>query len=157
MRGVLKAFGITDRTVWVADSFAGMPTPDIDTYPMDEFWAASAGKIVVDLDTVRHNFALYGLLDDQVRFLKGWFKESLPGVPIEGLAVLRLDGDLYESTLDALTSLYPKLTPGGFLIIDDYCFASCRQAVRDYRDVQGIQETILDIDGSGAYWRKSFS
>jgi hypothetical protein len=154
MRGVLKAHGVTDRAVWVADSFAGLPAPDLATYPVDAYWASSAGCIAIDIETVRRNFERYGLLDDQVRFLKGWFKDTLPTAPITQLAVLRLDGDLYESTWDALTHLYPKLSQGGFVIVDDYNHESCRQAVHDYRTLHGIDAPILDIDRIGVYWRK---
>ncbi len=154
MRGVLKAYGITDRKVWVADSFAGLPTPNLEHFPIDEAWQSSAGRIAVSLETVRQNFARYDLLDDQVQFLKGWFKDTLPGAPIAQLAVLRLDGDLYESTWDALTQLYPKLAPGGFVIVDDYYLKSCEKAVHDYRTAQGIGEPLINIDGMACYWRK---
>ena len=66
------------------------------------------------LETVKANFEKYGLLDAQVVFLKGWFKDTLPAAPIGKLAVMRLDGDMYESTMDALKSLYPELSPGGY-------------------------------------------
>ena len=154
MRGVLKAYGVVDRTVWVADSFEGLPAPDVEAYPLDQQWASSAGKIAVDIDTVRRNFDRYGLLDGQVQFLKGWFKDTLPTMPAKELAVLRLDGDLYESTWDALNSLYPRLSDGGFLIIDDYVYDSCRQAVHDYRRAHDIEATIVDIDGHSVFWRK---
>lgn len=154
MRGVLKAYDVVDRIVWVADSFEGLPTPNVKDYPLDAFWSKSAGGIAVDIETVRRNFEKYGLLDDQVRFLKGWFKDSLPSAPIQQLAVMRLDGDYYESTWDALTNLYPKLSVGGFVIIDDYVLDSCSQAVHDYRRAHGIEEPILDIDGFGSYWRR---
>jgi Macrocin-O-methyltransferase (TylF) len=109
----------------------------------------------VSLEEVKANFAKYGLLDDRVVFLKGWFKDTLPSAPIERLAVLRLDGDMYESTMVALTSLYDKVSSNGFVIIDDYgCIESCRKAVHDFRESRGISEPILDIDGFGVYWRK---
>ena len=92
-----------------------------------------------------------------MRFLKGWFRDTLSKAPIERLAVLRMDGDLYESTLDALTALYPKLSRGGYAIVDDYGIPSegCRLAVHDYRRAHGINDPIMDIDGWGAYWRRS--
>ena len=154
MRGVLRAHGVRDRTVWVADSFEGLPAPDVKGHPADAAWVPSAGRISVSLETVRKNFSRYDLLDNQVRFLEGWFKDTLPGAPIERLAVLRLDGDLHESTRDALTNLYPKVPPGGFVIVDDYNLESCRSAVHEYREVHGIVEPIQDIDGSGVYWRR---
>ena len=155
MRGVLKAYGVTDRTVWVADSFAGFPTPNLADHPENVDFANVGGLLVVELETVRRNFARYGLLDDQVRFLKGFFCDTLPTAPITQLAVLRLDGDLYESTWDALTHLYPKLSPGGFVIVDDYIYSSARNAVRDYRAAQGIAAPIQPIDAVSVYWRKA--
>lgn len=155
MRGMLAAYGDRARHVWVADSFAGLPAADLERYPADKLWENMAGWIAVSLETVQANFARYGLLDAQVRFLPGWFKDTLPAAPIAQLSVLRLDGDLYESTLDALTHLYPKLAAGGFAIIDDYNIPSCRQAVDDYRAAHAIDEPIQDIDGWGVCWRRS--
>lgn len=157
MRAVLHAYGITDRTVWVADSFQGLPKPDPVRFPADagdELWKASA--LAVPLEEVKANFAAYGLLDDQVRFLVGWFRETLPAAPIDRLALLRLDGDLYESTMDALTALYPRLSVGGYVIVDDYgAMASCRKAVEDFRAERGITDEIARIDWTGVYWRRS--
>jgi hypothetical protein len=156
MRAILKAYGVTDRKVWVADSFAGLPPPDPDKYPADrgdrhhEF-----SNLAVPLEEVQDNFARYGLLDEQVVFLKGWFKDTLPNAPIERLAILRLDGDMYESTIGALNALYDKLSPGGILIIDDYGYIeSCRKAVTDFRTERNITDPILQIDGMGVAWEK---
>ena len=77
-------------------------------------------QLAVPLKRMQDNFRRYGLLDDHVRFLKGWFRDTLPNSPIERLAILRLDGDLYESTIQALDGLYHKLSVGGFVIVDDY-------------------------------------
>ena len=96
-----------------------------------------------------------GLPNDRVKFLPGWFRDTLPNAPIKQLAVLRLDGDLYESTMDALVPLYPKLAPGGFVIIDDYRLPMCQQAVKDYRARTGIVEEIIAIDDDAVYWRKT--
>jgi hypothetical protein len=158
MRAVLKAHGVTDRTVWVADSFEGVPPPDLEKYPQDaRSTLHESEELAVSMGQVQRHFRRYGLLDDQVRFLKGWFKDTLPVAPIERLAILRLDGDLYESTMDALVNLYPKLTPGGYLIVDDYGAGGlgCRQAVHDYREQHGITEPLQQIDWVGVYWQKS--
>jgi O-methyltransferase len=156
MRGVLKAYGEMTRRVWVADSFQGVPPPDPAKYPADagDTFHKATG-LAVGLEQVKHNFSRYGLLDDQVQFVAGWFKDTLPNLELE-LAVLRLDGDLYESTWQAMEALYPKLSPGGFCIVDDYgeLVAQCQRAIHDYRDAHGITDEIVDIDGSGAYWRK---
>jgi O-methyltransferase len=157
MRATLAAYGDQNRDVWVADSFAGVPPPDERRAPLDKgdpTWAFS--ELAVPLETVKENFARYGLLDERVRFLAGWFKDTLPHAPIERLAVLRLDADLYESTMTALEALYPKLSPGGFVIVDDYnTLATCRAAVDDYRARLAIDDPILKVDWNGAYWRRS--
>jgi len=156
MRAILKAYGVTDRTVWAADSFAGLPSPNPERYPDDAGDTLHTYKVLaVSLEEVRGNFERYGLLDDQVRFLRGWFRDTLPGAPIEKLAVMRLDGDMYESTMDALVNLYPKLSPGGYVIIDDFALPGCRKAVQDFREQSGIAEEIQMIDWTGAFWRRS--
>lgn len=159
MRAVLRAYGDPDRVVWAADSFAGLPEPDPERYPADDGYDVSAAagfaELAVSVDEVKANFARYGLLDERVRFLVGWFRETLPTAPIERIAVLRLDGDLYESTMDALNALYPKLSVGGYLIVDDYLsWRPCQQAVNDYRAEHGIAEPIQGIDWTGVYWRR---
>jgi hypothetical protein len=157
MRAILKAYGIKDRVVWVADSFEGLPGPNHSKFPNDRGFDFSGIKeLAISLEQVRANFWRYDLLDDQVRFLKGWFRDTLPVAPIDKLAVLRLDGDLYESTMDALVHLYPKLSVGGYVIIDDYgALLPCRQAVHEYRDAHGITDQIVPIDWTGSYWRRS--
>ncbi|MFD6431499.1 alpha/beta fold hydrolase [Streptomyces venezuelae] len=157
LRAALQAWGVTDRTVWAADSFRGMPDVTDGAHPGDAALGTHRFNDVmgVPLDTVRRNFRTYGLLDDQVRFLEGWFKDTLPSAPVRELALIRLDGDLYESTEVALESLYPKLSVGGFVIVDDYIIDVCREAVHDFRGRHGITDAIHDIDGVGAYWRRT--
>lgn len=156
MRAILKAHGVTDRNVWAADSFEGLPPPDVEKYPDDAGAAWHLRPLTeVALEYVKRNFERYGLLDPQVKFLKGWFRDTLAGAPIEKLAILRLDGDLYESTMDALVPLYPKLSPGGFIIVDDYNLPMCKKAVHDYRSRENITEPIIPIDDAGVYWRKA--
>ncbi len=156
MRGILKAYGITDRLVWVADSFEGFPQSNFELYPKespDKFYYM--GDIVVSLEEVKKNFERYELLDEQVRFLKGWFQDTLPNAPINKLSIMRLDGDMYESTIVALKNLYDKLSPGGFIIIDDYnAHKSCNEAVDDFRKERNITTELSLISGSGAFWRK---
>lgn len=157
MRALLKHAG-SKRLVWVADSFQGLPKPDADSYPVDEgdtHWEHEELYSVTFQD-VQDNFRKYGLLDEGVRFLPGWFRDTLPTAPIKQLAVLRLDGDMYESTILALQHLYPKVSPGGFVIVDDYgSHTGCRTAVEDYREAAGIDEPMTWIDWAGVYWRKN--
>ena len=153
MRAILKAYGVSDRIVWLADSFEGLPT---STHADDLHWNFERYReLAVSMEQVQDNFKKYGLLDDQVKFLKGWFKDSLPTAPIERIAVLRLDGDLYESTWDAITALYPKLSIGGYILIDDYgSIDSCAKAITDFRKQHGIVELIHKVDQSGVFWRR---
>ncbi|MGD1282449.1 TylF/MycF/NovP-related O-methyltransferase [Mycobacterium seoulense] len=157
MRAVLAASGDEKRRVWLADSFEGVPPPDTAHYEADRGIRLhrAAGVLAVSEAQVRANFERYGLLDDQVRFLPGWFKDTLQDAPIDRISVLRLDGDLYESTIQCLDALYPRLSPRGFCIIDDYHpIEACRQAVTDYRAKHGITSEIVEIDGTGVLWRK---
>ena len=156
MRGILRAYGVDDRIVWVADSFEGLPPPDSSKYPGDAGDSHHTFEdLAVSLENVKANFERYGLLDDQVRFLKGWFKDTLPNAPIERLAVMRLDGDMYESTWDGLTHLYPKLSVGGYAIIDDWgAVPACRKAVEDYRTQNNITEPVHTVDWTGVYWQR---
>lgn len=156
MKGCLAANGMDDRTVWVADSFEGLPVPSL---PQDAGYDYSANKVpilAISLEEVQENFRRYDLLDENVKFLKGWFRDTLADAPIEKLSLLRLDGDLYESTMDALNALYHKVSPGGFVIVDDYGdFEPCRRAVDEFRSRYQIDDPIEKIDWAGSYWRKS--
>jgi O-methyltransferase len=157
MKGCLEALGDCGRRVWLADSFEGLPPPDPVRYPKDEgdrHWQWR--RLAVPEDEVRDNFRRYGLLDDRVRFLRGWFADTLPAAPVDRLAVLRLDGDMYGSTMETLQPLYPKVSPGGFIIVDDYgAVPACRAAVEDYRSEHGVSEPLVPIDWTGVFWRKA--
>ena len=154
LRGILAALGDTERRVWVCDSFEGLPvaTHELDV-PMrfHEF-----RELAVGLDAVRAAFDRYGLLDDRVRFVPGWFRDTLPDVAAEvgSIAVLRLDGDLYESTMDALVNLVPLVSPGGYVLVDDYGgIDACATAVDEYRAAHGITAPIHEVDWTGVWWR----
>jgi hypothetical protein len=163
MRAVLRAHGVTDRTVWVADSFEGLPEPDAKKFPIEAkthngaVMRKSYKHFAVGIDEVRRNFEAFGLLDERVQFLKGWFKDTLPSAPFETLAIMRLDGDYYESTMDGLTNLYDKLSVGGYAIIDDYgedSWTYCRRAVDDFRRQRGIDEPMIRVDSKCYFWKR---
>ena len=158
MRAILKAYNIKDRLVWAADSFKGVPCPDTHNYPADKDCPLHIADFLrVSLEEVQHNFKLYELLDDQVHFLKGYFKDTMSNNPINKLALMRLDGDMYESTIQVLESLYDKLSIGGYVIIDDYYDKglAAGKAVNDFRNKRGITDQIFTIDWTGIYWKKS--
>jgi O-methyltransferase len=153
MRAALAAYGDHDRLVWVADSFEGLPKPD-EASPDhgDIHWTRP--QLKVSLDEVKNNFARYGLLDDRVRFLVGWFKDTLPSAPMERISILRLDGDMYGSTLDALQNLYHRVSVGGYVIVDDYNLSGCRAAVEDFRASHKITEPLKLIGPAAASWER---
>ena len=108
------------------------------------------------MDEAQRNFSKYGLLDEQVVFVKGFFSDTLPKLDAGPFSVIRLDGDMYELTIVALECLYPKLSVGGYAIIDDYgAVGQCRTAVNDYRAKFGIEDDIHPIDWAGVWWRKT--
>ena len=156
MKALLKASNINDRIVWVADSFEGLPKPNEKANLADKGDLHHTEKeLAIPLEVVKNNFIKYDLLDENVKFLKGWFKDTLPLAPIQKLSIIRLDGDMYESTWDGLVNLYPKLSKDGFIIIDDWgAVKACKQAVTDYRKKYSISEEIKTIDWTGVYWRK---
>lgn len=160
MRAILKAYDVRDRSVWVCDSFEGLPPVNTEKYPADALLADmnlhNISYLAVSLEQVQQNFAKYGLLDKQVIFLKGFFCDTLPTAPINKIALLRLDGDLYESTMDALVNLYPKLSKGGFVIVDDFWMPACSQAILDYRKMHGINDEIQQIDMQSVFWQKTY-
>jgi O-methyltransferase len=157
MRAYLESIGNRERKVIVADSFQGLPDDAQD--PNDQaahlllqplqHLAASREQVEASLD-------FFGLKDEQVIFLEGWFKDTLPKLESKQLAIARLDGDYFESTWDAITVLYPKLSPGGYLIVDDYNLPlGCKHAIDEYRAANDIHEEIIEINGQSVYWRKA--
>jgi O-methyltransferase len=156
MRGVLAVNLVENRKVYVADSFEGLPPPKPDLFPVDAGarWHEMR-NLMVPVAEVKSNFDRYGLLDDQVVFVEGFFSDTLPKLEAGPFALIRLDGDMYESTYVALEALYPKLSPGGFIIIDDYgAIEECRKAVTDYRTKFNITESMEQADWTAVYWRK---
>jgi O-methyltransferase len=157
MRGILAANSIHNRKVYVADSFQGLPPPKPHLFPEDAGDTLhTVAQLAVSIDEVKANFERYGLLDDQVVFVKGFFNDTLPSLKAAPFALIRLDGDMYESTYVGLECLYPKLSIGGFTIIDDYgAIKQCRNAVMDYRARMGIEDRIQQVDWTGVWWQKT--
>jgi len=157
MRAILQAYGVTDRRVLAADSFEGLPPPNPEQFPEDAGDEHHENTyLAVPLEEVQRNFERYGLLDEQVVFIKGWFRDTLPHLSANSFAVIRLDGDMYESTWEALTHLFPKLSVGGYVIIDDYkVVPGCRTAVDHFRQKYGIMDPLHEIDWAGVYWRRT--
>ena len=155
-RAVLSAYGVTDRTVILADSFEGLPPPDTQNYPKDEGSVFHEfPELAISMEDVQENFRRFGFLDDQVQMFRGWFKDTMPLITSKKIAVLRLDGDMYESTRTPLLALFDRVPQGGWVIIDDYdCVPACKEAVHDFLRERRVSPTINAIDGIGAFFRK---
>jgi O-methyltransferase len=156
-RAVLAARGVTDRVVWLADSFEGLPPPDADSYPVDtDSMLHEIDSLGVSMEEVESHFRRYGLLDVQVRLVKGWFRDTLPSLKNHTWSLIRLDGDLYESTMDGLQNLYQGLSKGGYVIVDDYyAYEPCKVATDDFRRDAGIDEPLERVDWTAVSWRKT--
>lgn len=146
-------YGI-DKKVFVADSFKGLPPPQViedigDTHHTIDF-------LRVSLAEVQNNFRMYNALDNNVIFLEGWFEDTLiDNLQITKLSILRMDGDMFKSTMDVFDSCYHKVSEGGHIIIDDYCISNCKTAVDKFRNNNSIMEEIFVIDQCGIFWIKS--
>jgi O-methyltransferase len=154
-RATLDSLGADERTVWVADSFQGLPAPDAVTFPADrELDLSHVDFLSVPVDEVRDHFARFGL-DRGIEFVEGFFDKTLPRLRGQRWSVVRLDGDTYEATWVGLESLYPSLSAGGYLIVDDYGLISeCQAAVDDYRREHAVTEPIEKVDWNSVRWRR---
>jgi O-methyltransferase len=154
-RATLDSLGATDRTVWLADSFQGLPPPDAEGFPEDrEMDLHEIDFLSVSQADVRANFARLGL-DRGVEFVEGFFSETLPSLRGRRWALIRLDADMYESTWQTLEALYPGLAQGGFVIFDDYGdIEEGRRAMDDFRRKRGVETPLEWVDHSCVRWRK---
>ncbi len=155
MKGWLQAHQIHNRKVWLADSYEGLPKPSYKEDRGIDISKEIVPGLAVSLENVKENFRKYDLMDEQVIFVKGWFKDTLSTMPVRQIALLRLDADLYESTMQSLSALYSRVVPGGYVIVDDYgAVPACKAAVDEFRQEQAITSQIHEIDWSGVFWRK---
>ena len=155
-RAVMRSYDEGHRMSYVCDSFRGLPPGNKNLNPQDAGWA-SMPYLEVSAEAVAENFREMGLLDPNVVFAKGFIYETMTPLAsqIQGLAVMRLDGDMYESTVDVLYKLYGKLSVGGYVIIDDWVGFPAQTACVDFFRVHGFDPKIVPIDETAAYWQKT--
>jgi len=166
----LKDSNVELPQIHLFDSFEGLPHPnEIDYMPwMEEDWAlkrtdfdgilATTGALVATQECAEEAvFKVANYPRERTHFYKGWFQDTIPGAKKEigKISILRLDGDLYESTLFCLRELYPQVTVGGFIIIDDYGLIGCRKACEQYFSEIGIKPFLSYIDAVGRYFIKT--
>jgi O-methyltransferase len=175
MASASKRFDNKDRIFHLFDSFEGLPQPsELDADVIDDFKTkhpdvalddgdgesglVAIGACAAPLDEVNRLF--FDVLDidpRQVVIHEGWFQDTVPAAApsIGPIAVLRLDGDWYESTKTCLEGLYDNVVPNGFVLIDDYgMFVGCSRAVDEFIAGRGLSIELIDIDGVGVFFRK---
>ena len=153
----INKFYKQNRQIYVADSFEGLPPPDTK-YPEDkDSRLHNETEYAVSIDDVKSNFKKFDLLDNNVVFIKGFFKDTLYTYPFSKLSIIRLDGDMYQSTLESLESLYDKVSIGGYIIIDDYGWkkCGCSKAVDYFISKHNLDVKLIPIDDFGVYWEKN--
>jgi O-methyltransferase len=170
MRATLDSLGADDRTVWIADSFAGFPrvgsgrrsnTEGLDVDPLSlpgesgwlDDYLAEFDFLAVSADQIKENLARFGC-EKGTRLVPGLFEQTLPALSRRNWSLIRLDADTYAATLCALRSLYPGLTAGGYVVIDDYAMADCARAVESFRAEHGIEAPLEQVDWTSARWRR---
>jgi len=154
MRALQCLAGEENRRVWLADSFQGLPLPDEADIADKGSAFHRVTELAVSRADVESRFQRYGLLDENVRFIEGWFSESLPGADTGPIALLRVDADMYRSTLDALNHLHHRVVSGGYVIVDDYgAIPECRMAVDEFRSNTNVTSPIMPIDFTGVFWQ----
>lgn len=153
MMAAVNEVMLAGRDVYGFDSFNGVPRP---YHPVDEgLNLFTFPELAVTKATVEANFRNMELWSERIHLVEGWFNQTLAVTDTGPIAVLRLDGDLYSSTLEALEALYPRLSPGGYILIDDMGdIPQCAQAVHEYRAKHGITAEIHESDWSGRWWVK---
>lgn len=148
---VLRELGDIIRNIYVCDIFDGtFPKPQ---YECDE-WTEKHDfqPLSVSLEEVLENFLRFDSLTIRTKFLKGWFADMLKTI-VEPVAILRIDGDTYQSTMDSL-ALEPQIPSGGYIIMDDWAIESSRKAFLDYFKGQITEKDVIPIDSLSVYWKK---
>jgi hypothetical protein len=146
------------RRLWAFDSFMGLPDPT-SADATGNMAVGKRGEFAVGQDTFEANLRAMQAHDHRLRVVPGWFNETIPRVmdQIEAIVFLRLDGDMYQSTMDVLLLLYDRVTEGGFVYVDDYgSFNGCKLAVDEFRASRGVWGPlhVYEKDAEAAWWRK---
>jgi hypothetical protein len=154
-RGVLRSLNQGHRKSYVCDSFQGLPAGDKNLHPDDKNWDKTPYLSVSDI-VVATSFREAALLDENVIFARGFFNHTMKPLAkqINSLAILRLDGDMYESTVDVLYHLYDKLSLGGYVIMDDWDNFPSQFACLDFFAAHKFDPDIVRIDKVSVYWQK---
>lgn len=150
---VMMSTGAPSRAVWAFDSFQGLPEAGERDPSRALDWT---GELVASESKAREAFERYAS-PARLHLVKGWFRDTFPVTAprVERVAILHADGDWYESVKLTLETFEPKVSPGGFVVIDDYgAWEGARDATDEYRAALGIRARLVEIDHTASYWRK---
>jgi O-methyltransferase len=143
---------LLNRHTWLLDSFAGMPPAGEKDSPLA---ADYTGLCCGSVERVRAVLRLVDVPEAKVTIVKGWFEDTLPTLGVQRIALLHIDADWHDSVLLCLEHLYDRVTPGGFVIFDDYGYwEGCRIAWEEFKARRRLDLEVTDIDGIGAYFQK---
>lgn len=145
------------RRLWLFDSFQGLPPPgehDGDFEKQSYFPGWNKGNVKM----VQEVLGKIGYPSDKLTIVPGWFDETIVREPIEEIVILHIDADWYQSVRTVLELLYPRVVPGGYVVLDDYgLWPGCERAVLDYFSEHQISEMIVrEVGKQGAYFQKPF-
>jgi O-methyltransferase len=150
---ILMAAASPERDVWAFDSFEGLPEPDEVDGPESRDYV---GTCLGSEEKLRAGFERF-VPSARLNVRAGWFEDTLAQATREigPIAVLHCDGDWCESVRLTLEQMYPFVSPGGFVVIDDYgTWPGARRATDEYRNQVGDTARLRRIDHTGRYWRK---
>lgn len=155
MRGVLDAYQQHQRKSYVCDSFSGLPPSEYKA-DADIKWDHSP-YLEISVDQVTENFITAGIYSQNIIFVKGFFSNTMPQLATmtTTFSLLRLDGDMYESTVDVLYHLYDKLSIGGYVFIDDWSILPTQRACLDFMKVHNFKPQVITPDPVAGYWKKT--
>jgi O-methyltransferase len=157
--------GDKSRLIHLFDSFVGIPEagpndadgqPGLGERPSQEMLGrlVSSGISVCSAEQVRKNLLGWGIPREMLVFHQGWFQHTVQDWDRRRISLLRLDGDLYESTSVCINGLYPFLSSGGVCIVDDYALVGCRKAVQEYFGGDAIEVNEVEGGGGPVWWIK---
>ena len=153
-QGAMLAYNESHRHVVVCDSFCGLPPGKNEYHAGDLGWDMTPYLQVSDSE-VASNFQKFGLLAPNVIFAKGFFNASMPILrsQIQNISILRLDGDISQSTVDVLYHLYDRVSVGGYVIVDDWFGFPAKQACIDFFQAHNTHPIVIPIDNNAAFWQ----
>lgn len=145
------------RTVWLLDSFQGMPdvTPEDDVAIGGRTAESHVGQEVGSIERVKEVLTKVGADMSRVRILPGWFEDTFPSVTTSQIAILNIDADWYKSVKLCLETFYDRVVGGGFISFDDYGhWPGCRKAVDEFFESRQLRYKFVQVDYTAHWIRK---